>query len=76
MLNEPHHFNLENYADFYEVIIESFCSLPQFSKSNNALVSQILRGAILVLGNISIEVTTEWSHPIDSMIGEDSIYSN
>jgi hypothetical protein len=68
-------FTLDNYAEMYSVIVDAYCNFPKFASSNSEFINQILRGAVLALSNVSVEMSTDWSDPVEST-GDESLYNN
>jgi hypothetical protein len=61
MLSEPY-FTLENYADFYEIILDTFTTSTD--TLNYQQIENILRLGVLTFCKITLEIKESWSHPI------------
>lgn len=60
MLSESY-FKLENYADFYEIILDTFTT--QTDKVNYQTIEIILKFGVLTFSKVTLETQESWSHP-------------
>jgi hypothetical protein len=63
MLAERNSFDLQMYADMYDTIVDAFLVTSKFEMNKGPILSELLRAGVMVLSNISAEVTADWSHP-------------
>lgn len=47
-------FNLDNYAKFYEVLVEAFCRCSLTVKHNSESIGQMLRAAVAILSKVQV----------------------